>query len=673
MTSSRNRTLAVLTALAAVWAVPVTAQSAESRPLAARSLAALKAGNVTAARRFADQAARSDPAWGDAQILVARTAIAAGDGVSAEAAITRARDAGIDARRLHLLLAEARLLQGDAEQARRLTGAAGARQTAQTLAIIARADAAQGDVQAAETAFAAAVAADPGRVETWVAYGGFRQDIGDTGGAIEAVGRALAAAPHDTAALRLRARLVRQQYGLVAALPWFEGVLQRDPDDFDALIDYAATLGDLGRAGDMLRATRRALAVRPNAPRAMYLLSVLAARAGNADLARNLMQRAGDSVAAMPGALLLGATLDLDAGGGEQAVMKLRNLVALQPMNLPARRLLGLALLRSGAAQEALNILRPVATRDDADPYVLTLAARAFEARGDRIMAAEMLDRAAVPVQREGGWFSADDSVATLAAADREGFNRPARAAPLIRGFLDEGDGARALARAESVAAANPGSPEAAIVLGDTLAMLGRGPAAASAYRRAADLRFDEAAMLRLTTILDQIGARRDAAEVLTSFIDQNPRNLAALRLAAHWQVAGGEFEAAIDTLEQLRTRTGGRDVAVLGELSLAYQGAGNLDAARSFAAAAYALSPSNAAAADAYGWISFAAGDSDGALQLLQKAVTLDPGHPWLRWHLAQVYAAIGRLPEARFHARAALSNPRFPDRDAAARVVAA
>lgn len=671
MTCSPKPLVAIVAFALCLAAPAAQAERPEARAFATQSLAALKAGNVSAARRLADQAVRGDPAWGEAHLLAARTALAAFDGVSAEASIARARDAGVAEARTRLLLAEARLLQGDAAQALRLARAGGG-QPGQALAIVARATAASGDTAGAERAFAAAVAADPARAATWVAYGRFRQSTGDTGGAIDAATRALEVSPNDTAALLLRAQLVRQQFGLLASLPWFEGALQRDPDDFGALIDYAATLGDAGRAEDMLRVTRRALAVRPGAPQAMYLLSVLAARAGNADLARSLMQRAGGGIAAMPGGLLLSATLDLEAGGAEQAVMKLRNLVALQPMNLPARRLLGLALLRTGSVQDSLDVLRPIAERDDADAYTLTLAARAFEARGDRLMAAELLDRARVPVQRDATWFSADDSIATLAAADAARGNAIGAASPLIRGFLQGGAGDRALDRARTLAAANPGSPDAAIVLGDTLVLLRRDGEAAAAYRRAADLRFDEAAMLRLTTVLDRLGRREDSAQVLAQFLEQNPRNVAALRLVAHWQVAAGDADAAIDTLEGLRARVGNRDVALLGELATAYQAAGNDEAARSYAAAAYALAPSNPAAADAYGWALFGAGDSDGALQLLQKAVAIAPANAALRWHLAQVYAAIGRLGEARFHARAALADPRFGEREAAGALLA-
>ncbi|WP_323824826.1 hypothetical protein, partial [Pseudomonas aeruginosa] len=74
-----------------------------------------------------------------------------------------------------------------------------------------------------------------------------------------------------------------------------------------------------------------------------------------------------------------------------------RVLVGQQPTNITARRLLGAALLRSGDPQGALDVLRPVALRADADSYTLALVARAFEQTGERDWAAKYLDRSAMP------------------------------------------------------------------------------------------------------------------------------------------------------------------------------------------------------------------------------------------------------------------------------------
>lgn len=666
MTFSPRHLLAALAGIA--LAAPATAQSADSRSLVARAVSAFSSGNVTQAGNLAAAAVAADRRSGLAHALVGRFALAQGDGIGGEAALRRALDAGFPVARAHHLLAEARLLQDDAAGALREARQTSSRYATYGYGVQARALAALGNPAAGDELLRKAVSQSPRSARAWFDYAAFGQSAGDLVGAITRVDRALALDPNNVDALLLRGRLVRTQFGLTASLPWFEAVLKRDPAKFDALIDYAATLGDLGRATDMLSATRRAMAVRPGSPQGLYLLAVLAARADKVDLARSLLERGWGALDGIPGPLLLAAGLDVHAGDYQQGISKLRNLVAIQPMNIRARQLLGLALLRSGGARDALEVLRPVALRGDADSYTLTLVARAFEATGERDWAARYLNRASIPVRTGATTFGSDVGVAVLAAAaDNAPAGDPVAAIPLIRGLLDAGQGERALVEARKVAAASPGAPQAMVVLGDTLMELGRSGEAAAVYQRAADIAFDEPTMLRLVEALELSDRRAEAARALALFLSQNPANVAAQRLAAHWQIAAGDFDAAIDALEGLRARVGNRDAALLAELAYAYDGAGENKAARSYAAAAYALAPGNPAAADAYGWTLYGAGDLEGARQLIEKAVLVAPRHSALRWHLAQVYAAMGQGKAAAEQAGLALASPAFVDRDAA------
>ncbi|MEO7169793.1 MAG: tetratricopeptide repeat protein, partial [Sphingomonas sp.] len=89
------------------------------------------------------------------------------------------------------------------------------------------------------------------------------------------------------------------------------------------------------------------------------------------------------------------------------------------------------------------------------------------------------------------------------------------------------------------------------------------------------------------------------------------------------------------------------------------------------YAKAAYALAPMNPATTDAYGWALYQSGRNGGAVQLLEKAVSIAPGHAVLRWHLGQVYADLGRKAEAVAEIKAALGDSSFQDRDAAQAVL--
>jgi Flp pilus assembly protein TadD len=298
--------------------------------------------------------------------------------------------------------------------------------------------------------------------------------------------------------------------------------------------------------------------------------------------------------------------------------------------------------------------------------------ARGLERIGDRTAAAQLLDRAAWPVRGDAGAFSADDSAAVLAADADQRPGDPGTMVPLIRALIGQGDKAGALAKAQDLMRRYPGVPAAHLLVGDTLMLTNRFADAALAYRSAADLRFDEPVMLRLVEALDRTDRRADAANVLALFLSQNPVNAAALRLSGKWQLAAGDYDAAIDTLELLRDRIGDGDAALNADLSVAYAGSDEFDAAEDLGEAAYALAPGNPVIADAYGWALYRNGDTQAAVELLQKAVILAPHHAGLRWHLAQVYADLGRKPEARTQAQAALADPRFTDRAAAAAMAA-
>lgn len=653
--------------LAVAATAPGAADPATARTALVQSARLLKAGNYSAARYQAEAAIKADPDWGLAHAMLARSYLALGDGVAAEGELGRARDAGFDPARAHQLYAHAWLLQGDAARALDEAARAGPRYAGYAIRVGARALAAQGDVAGAQGALGALLADTPGDSFALSDLARIKYRAGDMAGAIGAARHAIDLDPNNVEALTLRGELVRSQYGLVAALPWFETALAHDAYYHPALIEYAGTLGDVGRYGDMLAATRKALAARPGSPQALYLQAVLAARAGNDDLARSLLARTGGRLGVTPGVLLLSGSLAYRAGAYQQAIENWRGLVGQQPTNIAARRLLGAALLRSGDPRGSLDVLRPVALRPDADSYTLALVGRAFEQSGERDWAARYLDRSAIPVVAGSTPFGTDNGLPALSEAAATQPHEPVAQLGLIRGLIDAGDTPAALARAQALAKRMPGAPAAHIAVGDTLMAMDRYGDAADAYRRAADIRFDEPTMLRAVDALDHADRREEAANVLALFLSQNPQNIAAQRLSAHWQIASGDWDAAIETLEGLRQRIGNRDAALLSELSYAYTGDGEADTGLVYGKAAYALAPMNPAASDAYGWALYQQGRSEPALQLLEKAASIAPDHAVLRWHLGQAYADLDRDAEAVTQIRAALADPNFDDRAAA------
>lgn len=658
---------AVLLVLAVTAPAHADADAADARTELAQSLGLFQAGNISAARLHAQAAIKADPGWGLAHAVLARIYLALGDGVAAEGELGRAKDAGFDIERAHQLYAHAWLLQGDPKRAVTEAAKTQPRFAGYAMRVTARALAAQGDLPGAQQMLAKLLAVAPNDGPAWSDLGRVRYNSGDIAGAIDAATRAINLDANNIEALTLRGELVRGQYGLVAALPWFEAALKHDAYYFPALIEYAGTLGDAGRYSDMLEATRKALAAQPNNPQAYYLQAVLAARAGKYDLAQSLMERTAGKLDGLPGALLLGGMLSYQAGAYEQAIGQWRGLVGRQPMNITARRLLGAALLRSGDAKGALDALRPVALRGDADSYTLSLVGRAFERTGERDWSGKFLDRAAWPVREGSAPFGTDDSLPVLTSAANQSPDDPVLRLGYLRGLVDAGDTNAALAQAQKLASDRPGAPAAWLAVGDVLMAMGRNADAAAAYRRAADIHFDQPTMLRTVDALDRAGHRPEASNVLALFLSQNPQDIAGQRLAAHWQMANDDWDSAIDTLEGLRSQIGNRDAALLAELAYAYIGDDDADTGLVYAKAAYRLAPMSPAATDAYGWALYQLGENGPSLQLLEKAASIAPGHAMLRWHLGQAYADLGRKPEAVAQIKAALADPAFDDRDAA------
>ena len=598
---------------------------------------AMAGGNYSAARNDAIDAIAGQPRSAAAHLLLADAYLALGDGVAAEGEVIRLQGIGVPATRLHGRRARAQFLQGDLPAA---VAEAAQAPADDTLAVRtqARALTAQGHADEAEQLMAVLRAQTPDDPAMLADLGRMRLSAGDIGGASDAAARAARLAPNDPIAATLQGEVVRARYGPIASLPWFEAALKRDAYYHPALIEYAATLGEVGRYADMLAATRKAAAARPGSPQALYLQATLAARAGNTVLARSLLAKAPIVAASMPGALLLGGGIDYAEGQYQQAIKSWTQLVAIQPLNVVARRLLGAALLSGGDAQGALDTLRPMALRTDADTYTLTLTARAFERLGNRADAARYLDAANKVQSAAAAPFATDIGSATIAADAAANPADPNYVIGLVRALLGEGNAAGAIARARSLASASPGAPAAQLALGDTLATANRMGEAVAAYTRAADLRFDEPTMLRLVDALARTGRQQDAAASLSLYLQQNPQSLVGQRLRAHWLVQAGQGERAIETLEGVRRMIGYRDALLLADLALAYAAAGDGGIARRYGQAAYTLLPMNAAVADAYGLALAADQDVDGARQLLAKAVTLDPANATIARHFAEV-----------------------------------
>lgn len=669
---------AALLVLVGGAAALIVGQPAGARESYERALVHYSEGSMGAARVELLNALDAEPGFASAHLLQARVLNVQGNGEGAAEAIARARASGAPEAATRAILAEALLVSGDAEGAIAEASLSDIPPAAsgEAARVRALAHAAMGDRPSAARAFDQAIAADPGNVRLWLDVADFRLDGDNIAAAIVASERAVAADTRNVEALLLRGDMVRRQYGLVAAIPWYDRALAVDPDHVPTLLARAAALGDSGRAIEMLADARRVLDLSPGDARAYYMLAVLAARAGDYELARTLAGRMGNWGAGVPGIMLLHGLLDYQAGNYESAIERLGALVEAQPANLKAQRLLGAAHFRAGDTEGALRILLPLARRADAGTYVLTLVGRAYERLGRSDDAAAFLDRAvfapvgpAAPLAPPG---MTDAQLAYYRGEAESGAGDSAEVA-LIRSYLALGRERDALALAASVARANPNAPRGLVLLGDALAATGRFGEAAQLYARAGNIDFSESIALKMIEALQRAGAPDDARRVLATFLGQNPSSVPAATLAAELHLRAGNWDEAIAVLENLRARIGNRDAALMANLGWAYHHAGDAEAARLFARRAYLLMPMSAVAANRYGWILWSGrGRRSLGLAMLEKARDLAPDDAGVQWHLAQAYAELGRPTLARRAAERALADEGFAERAAATALLA-
>lgn len=601
--------------------------------LAALLLGACGDGQSSAPRKALEErhaalqdAIASDPEVIAQRVELARVAIRLGDGVGAEAAVKGALAAGANDAALRPLLARAYAMQGDGARALQTLddGPVIPEMIGEAAWVAGDVHLSNGDLDAAREAYDRAVHELPRSSALWVDVARFRDANADTLGARDAVDYAIELDKANGAALAFKANLVRTEEGLNASLAWYEDALAADPDNADALIEQAATLGDLGRYSDMLASLRHAAAIVPRDPRLFYLQAVLAARAGNFLLARSLLQRTRGELDAQPSFMLLSAVVELELGGEAVAASWADRLLAEQPENFTARRILAAAEWGDGDAGAALEALLPLVQRPDADSWSLLLASRAAAELGRRIESADYLGRAAALAPGEAVPFAADNDYGLLTmAANAEPLN-PAYAIPAISADLSSGNSARAIARATQLRDANRGVADAHILLGDAALAAGRTDIAVQAYRAARDLDAGERTTLRLANALFRAGDAAGSGAAILALQRSQPSSIAADRLSGHLAMDIEHWDQAIAHFERVRRRIGNRDAVILRELARAWAAKGDDDRALPLIDRAYRLQPLNAGIMALYADLLERRGSKQAAADLRDKAAQI-------------------------------------------------
>ena len=524
----------------------------------------------------------------------AKQYLAKRDGLAAEVALRESLASGVKRSDVAAYMGEAELLQGQLAEARQWLekGEFSDGTRGHGFHMLARLEMREGNLPAAGSAFDKSLAVERENSDLWVDIGRLRYRGGEQVQAVEASIYAAELNPENPAALQFRAQLIRDSEGMAAALPWFEQALERNPENVDLLIDYAATLGEVGRAKDMLRIIRQIVKIDPANRRIFYLQAILAARAGKFRLAQNLLARTSKADQEMPAAMLLAGAIDIEIGNFASAALVLERLLVKQPDNRRVRQLLARALSLGGNDRELIYRFKDIASQPSASPYLKTLVARAYEALDQRGEAAKLLDNVA---QRRPGQLVAMPSGTTLDVAEARGPNNGSDALALVRARIAGGNSAGAQDAAEAFLTRFKGSADALSLAGDANLADQRFRRALSHYAKASTIRGPWMLTRKRAKALEALGRPQEALSLLGSHLVGDTSNVEALGLLANAAAKQRDWPNAAVFVDHAIAHGGGRDplLLVLGaEIAIR---TGDGERGIELAESAYAIQPMSA------------------------------------------------------------------------------
>lgn len=653
------------------------ADAQTSREAYQKALGRFQAGDLRSARIELLTALKENKDNALARILFARVLLARGDGVAAQTEIERAIGSGFPKEKTNHLTANALLLQRQYSRALDVAlaknippqfGSYGARMRG-------RAQMGLLNKQAAASEFGLATRIAPGNPDTWVDLARFQIGEKDLPRGSASIDRALVANPNHVPALLLRAGLVRATAGLEASLPIYTKVVAIDGNNVEALLERAATYGDLNKEKEAKADIDKVKGLIPNHPLAVYLEAVLYARGGKFQQAQDTLNLTKGVLADFLPAQMLQGMVALQLGNVAQANEAFNKVVAAAPQNLAARRMLGFTQLRTGDAVSAMQTLDPLTKIDinQLDASTLGLLGTVYAQTGKLAESQKYFERASAVASNKAP-MQTQLAMTKLAQGDLSGaelgLDQALKSDPnsvqalmsLVLVNLRERDYSGAMTAAERLVTAHPNLPIGYNMRG--VARLGRRDAkGAEADFRAAlakDPKYPDARR-NLAQLLIGTNRRAEGEAELKTLTANDPKDATSLMLFAQSAMSRGATNEAI---EALRRAVIAQPNAVPPRSALvqAYLAAKQPAQAITEATSLVRGRPSDPAAIRVLAATQFAAKQPNNAVQTLQGYATSRPTDPRAAMMLADGYMAANRPADAKRTLENALRMPNAP-----------
>ncbi|MCB1365568.1 MAG: tetratricopeptide repeat protein [Rhodobacteraceae bacterium] len=424
------------------------------------------------------------------------------------------------------------------------------------------------------------------------------------------------------------ARMLSVTGNAVGARARIEEVLEHDPTHVEALKMKAEWLIADDRPGDALVELRTALDQAPKDAQTLTLMARAHERAGDSDLMGEMLALAVEASGSAPEESLLYAKFlmkqekPLRAEDVLQAALRLRN------DNLALLSALGNVYVRMedwARAQHVIDTVQRLGTEPAAN------------------VANELTARKLAAQNRE-------QDLEKFLSGMVEGESSLRAAAVIIQLRLSKGDIDGALEYIDELLQDNPGSPELRFIRASVQAAQGRQDEAIAGLNELLSEYPDaERVWLTLYRLHRSRGEDDLAGEILKKARRQLPESVNLKWVEAGDAERGGDIERAISIYEEMYAANSDSLVVAnnLASLISSYRD-DDESLQRAYSVARRLRGTEVPAFQDTYGWIAHRLGNHEEALDYLEPAARALPGDPTVQYHLAEIYAALGRDPEA-------------------------
>ncbi|MGI9395512.1 MAG: tetratricopeptide repeat protein, partial [Boseongicola sp.] len=406
-------------------------------------------------------------------------------------------------------------------------------------------------------------------------------------------------------------------------------VLAEDPSQIDALKISASWQIDNDQIDEAISALRIALDQAPQDSEAMTIMARAHRRAGEFELAQDLLSLAAEASNYAP----------------EESLRFVRVLLEDERFR-PAEDVLVNALRESPGNLELLRVLGDIYLRTEDWPRA-TQVESTFR-RQDGELAQQLADNLGLQIKsrREGR----QQALAFLEQLVDQGSVGSSAQLSLLRAKIRDGQADDALAIANEIAETHSDNPNAQIILGNTLLALRDYSAAEALLKALVDSHpnFEQGWVYLLRSLSAQ-GQTENARKTVDEALAKNPDAPNLLWAKASFLESANDIDGAIEIYELLYERNSNASVVAnnLASLLATYRD-DEQSLERAFVIGRRLRGTEVPPFQDTYGWILFRRGEHEEAVTYLEPAAVAMRDDPIVQFHLASVYSALGQNEDA-------------------------